>query len=78
MEEVVEKVTVAPARAMGMLGEIGTLQPGSWADVAIFSLEAGAFEFADARGETRTGERRLVPEVTLRAGKIYRPEREVG
>ena len=78
LEEVVEKVTVAPARAMGMLGEIGTLQPGSWADVAIFSLEAGAFEFADARGETRTGERRLVPEVTLRAGKIYRPEREVG
>lgn len=76
--EVVEKVTVAPARAMGMLGEIGTLQPGSWADVAIFALESGDFEFADARGETRTGERRLVPELTLRAGEVYRPEREAG
>jgi dihydroorotase len=78
LEEVVEKVTVAPARAMGMLGEIGTLQPGSWADVAVFSLESGDFEFADARGETRPGERRLVPELTLRAGKVYRPQREAG
>jgi len=76
LQEVVEKVTVAPARAMGMLGEIGTLQPGSWADVAIFSLESGDFEFADARGETRTGEQRLMPELTLRAGKVFGPERE--
>jgi len=74
LEEVIEKVTVAPARAMGMEGEIGTLKPGAWADVAIFDLRTGAFELMDAYGETRIGEQKLVPALTVRAGKTYAVE----
>lgn len=73
LDEVVRRVTQAPAEAMGTMGEIGTLAPGACADVALFDLEEGAFDFTDAHGETRTGERRLVPVSTLRAGRLYTP-----
>ena len=73
LEEAVERATAAPARAMGMLGEIGTLAVGACADVAVFNVEEGAFDFFDAIGEKRIGERRLVPVVTVRAGEIYEP-----
>ena len=73
LEEAVERATAAPARAMGMLGEIGTLAVGACADVAVFDVEEGAFDFFDAIGEKRIGERRLVPVVTVRAGEIYEP-----
>jgi dihydroorotase len=71
LEEAVERATVAPARAMGMRGEIGTLAEGACADLAIFDLEEGTFDFVDAVGEKRIGERRLVPVLTLRAGERY-------
>ena len=73
LEEAVARATAAPARAMGMLGEIGTLAVGACADVAVFDVEEGAFDFFDASGEKRIGERRLVPVVTVRAGEIYEP-----
>ncbi len=73
LEEAVERATAAPARAMGMLGEIGTLAVGACADVAVFDVEEGAFDFFDASGVKRIGERRLVPVVTVRAGEIYEP-----
>lgn len=73
LAEVVERATVAPARAMGMLGEIGTLAVGACADVAIFDLEEGSFDFVDAVGDIRIGEQRLVPVLTLRAGQRYDP-----
>ena len=73
LEEAVARATAAPARAMGMLGEIGTLAVGACADVAVFDVEEGAFDFFDAIGVKRIGERRLVPVVTVRAGEIYEP-----
>ena len=48
LEEVVAQATVAPARAMGVLGEIGTLAVGACADVAIFDLQSGVFDFEDS------------------------------
>jgi len=74
LEEVIEKVTAAPARAMGALGEIGTLRPGAWADVALFDVQSGTFEFEDTREVKRVGEQKLVPALTLRAGQPYLPE----
>jgi len=71
LEEVVTQATVAPARAMGMLGEIGTLAVGACADVAIFDLQSGVFDFEDSVRERRVGEWRLVPIATVRAGQLY-------
>ncbi len=73
LEDAIEKVTAAPARAMGMLGEIGTLQEGALADVAILEHNTGTFTFTDSKKQTRTGEQKLDPVSTIRAGRLYAP-----
>ena len=73
LDEAIEKVTAAPARAMGMLGEIGTLKPGACADLSLFDLESGSFTFEDCKKQTRTGGQRLVPVSTIRGGRLYDP-----
>jgi dihydroorotase len=73
LSEAIEKVTVAPARAMGMLGEIGTLAPGACADIALFSVREEPRELVDALGEKRISECWLQPVKTLRAGQVFEP-----
>jgi guanine deaminase len=41
--------TLGNARALGLAGEIGTLAPGSWADVVV--LDPAATEVLSARNE---------------------------
>jgi dihydroorotase len=74
LPEALARVTEAPARAMGVLGEIGTLQEGSCADLALLQLHEEPCELVDATGEVRMGERRLIPAKTVRAGQVYDPE----
>src|SRR6266581_4337385 len=71
LPEVVRAVTAAPARAIGRAGKLGTLRAGTVADVAVFRLEDGRFDFEDAHGEHMTGVRRFAPTLTLRAGEIW-------
>ncbi len=71
LEDVVGAVTAAPARAIGREAELGTLRPGAVADVALFDLEEGAFDFEDADGHTLAGRRRLVPYLTVKGGEVW-------
>ena len=64
------RVTAAPAKTIGMSGEVGTLKVGAFADVSLFELQEGQFEFEDVFGEIRIGEQRLVPKMTIRDGRI--------
>ena len=73
LDQALEKVTAAPARAMGMLGEIGTLCPGARADLAILELKSGSFVFTDAVDGTRSAEQKLEPVSTIRGGRLYAP-----
>ena len=73
LECVLEKATAAPARAMGMYQEIGTLKPGTAADVTILNLETGNFEFTDAQGKTRNGEQKIEPVHVIKSGRLYTP-----
>lgn len=68
--EAVGACTVTPAGVLGMKGEIGTLAPGSCADIAVFKLSESAVKFEDSLGETETGHSLLIPQLTIRAGKI--------
>lgn len=68
--EVVRACTATPARIIGMAGEIGTLAPGSCADVAVFKLAESAVKFKDSLGETETGHGLLIPQLTIRAGRV--------
>jgi dihydroorotase len=71
LPDVVRAVTANPAKAIGKDGRLGTLKPGAVADVAVFELEEGAFDYEDAHGQHITGRHRFVPTLTLRAGEIW-------
>jgi dihydroorotase len=69
LAEVVRRSTVEPARVVRR-PELGTLSPGSEADVALFRLEEGSFGFVDSGHARMKGRRRLQPALTVRAGQI--------
>ena len=69
LEDVVARSTVAPAREIGH-PELGRLQVGDEADLAVFRLDEGAFSYVDCGRARLAGARRLVCRLTLRAGAI--------
>lgn len=73
LAEVVEKATLAPAKAIGRVPELGTLLPGASADVLVFAVEEGEFRFRDSHWQERVGHRRLRPELVVCRGRQVRP-----
>jgi len=69
LRQVIERITINPARALGMTDIAGTLKPGMPADITVFRLESGAFELSDTVSHTRTFDRRLVPTITFKNGQ---------
>lgn len=73
LEKVVEKATVAPARAIDQT-DIGHLGPGARADATIFHIEKGRFEHVDSLGEKMTADSRLVCDALVIGGKYWAAE----
>lgn len=71
LEDVVAKATVEPARLIGRVPGLGTLQVGAPADIAILDLVDGPVEFVDTRNNKRGGSKKLVPVLTIRAGRAF-------
>ncbi len=71
LEDVVAKATVEPAKIIGKVSGLGTLQVGAPADVAIFDYVDGPVSFVDTRNNRRNGTKKLVPVLTVRAGRPY-------
>ncbi|HEX5503323.1 MAG TPA: amidohydrolase/deacetylase family metallohydrolase [Thermomicrobiales bacterium] len=67
LPDVIERATSRPAAAMRR-PDLGTLRPGSPADVALFRVEEGEYTFRDAQMVARQGTRRLVATRTLVGG----------
>jgi dihydroorotase len=70
LEEVIQRTTSEPARAMGMADDIGHLGVGAPADVAVMALEEGTFPLTDTHRQVLESNRRLVCKTTVRAGKV--------
>jgi dihydroorotase len=70
LEKVVELVTSAPARAIQKAGQMGSLKPGSSADIAVYDLVQGDFSLVDSQGEVRKATQKIAPVLALRAGRI--------
>ena len=64
LPDVIERATARPAAAMRR-PDLGTLTPGSPADLALFRIEEGEFTFHDVAMTARTGTARLVNTLTL-------------
>lgn len=71
LEQVVAKATVEPARIIDRVPGLGTLQVGAPADVAVLDVVDGAVELVDTMKNVRSGSRKLVPWLTVRAGRPF-------
>jgi dihydroorotase len=70
LDKVIELTTVVPARLLKKTDEMGSLKPGSTADIAVFDLVQGNFTLVDSQNEIRKTTQKLVPVLTLRNGRI--------
>jgi dihydroorotase len=70
LPEVVRRVTATPAACIGMAGLLGTLAPGSPADVSVFRLAEGEWTFRDSSLAEETGGMRLEPVAVVRGGRV--------
>ena len=66
----IRRATVSPAQAIHRFPELGTLEEGRIADVAVFDLKTGVFAFADSRFKKQLGTRKLECVLTIRDGKV--------
>lgn len=69
IDQVIARATINAARAMPSFKGLGTLSVGSPADVAVFELRQGDFEFVDNANTKRTGRQKLFPTAVIAAGK---------
>ncbi|MBT4074938.1 MAG: hypothetical protein HOE75_14790 [Chloroflexi bacterium] len=66
------RVTVRPAEVLGLQEEIGTLKPGSCADLSVLRWDEGPYVHADLEGADRTGGM-YRPVITVRGGELIEP-----
>ncbi|HFZ8994664.1 TPA: metallo-dependent hydrolase [Citrobacter freundii] len=68
--DILRAVTTTPARLMKMEGQIGTLAPGAFADIAIVKLRKEKVTFEDTHGNKIEGDRYIDNCATLCNGQI--------
>ena len=71
LEQVIERVTTNPAKMLDYPETVGSLEPGSTADVAVLELEQGRFTFGDGsrpEPQTRDLSQQFVNVATLKGG----------
>lgn len=69
LDDVIARSTWNPAREI-QHQELGNLAVGAPADIAVLRLEKGRFGFVDMHGARLDGTRKLICELTVRAGKV--------
>ena len=70
LAEAIKRSTVAPAKAISKFPEIGTLNVGAEADIAVFRVEEGVFALFDAWKKKMLTNEQLTNILTVRAGQI--------
>lgn len=68
--DVVRATTETPAKNLGLEGKVGTLAPGAQADICVMKKDVRPVTFTDSYGVDLKAEYLLVPQMTLRAGKL--------
>jgi dihydroorotase len=71
LEQVVAMATINPAKAIGRVPKLGTLQVGAPADLSIVEIVEGAVDFVDTRQNRRKAERYIKPVHTVKAGRPF-------
>ena len=74
IESIVRQCTTNAAFAIGREDELGTLRVGNVADIAVFDIEEGTFQYSDVRGRVEEGNQQIRARLCVRAGVPYSPE----
>jgi dihydroorotase len=69
LQEIIRESTTNPAAEIGH-PELGQIAIGSVADIAVLRVDHGKFSYADLAGGRVDGTERIVPEMTIRAGRV--------
>jgi dihydroorotase len=72
--DVVKSATVNAALAVKR-PELGSLKPGEVGDATILAVKEGKFDYVDVVGEHLTGDRKIVSEGVVLAGRWWHPQR---
>lgn len=70
LAQVVQAVTVTPAKRLGQENEIGQIREGFSADLVLCQRKKGPVKFADSEGNQRQGEQEIIPVTTIADGNI--------
>lgn len=70
LDDIVKMSTNTPAKILGIEHVAGSIKPGMPADISVLNLVDGLFKLTDATGESRVGEKAIVPVVTIKSGKV--------
>ena len=62
--------TCDAAKVLGMHDDLGTLAPGTAADITFLELHEGEFEFTDSYRQTRIGGQKLSAVGLVRKGNL--------
>ena len=71
LEQVVAMTTSVPAKVIGKIPKLGTLQVGAPGDVTILDVIEGPVEFVDTRNNKRTGKVHIKPVQTVSGGIAF-------
>jgi len=71
LDRVIAMATQAPARVIGKVPKLGTLQVGAPADLSLMELVEGPVSFVDTRNNRRDGKAHLRPAGTVTAGVAF-------
>src|SRR5262249_31136533 len=66
LDKAIAMVTINPSRVFDFGAQIGTLRPGSEADISISELRDGKFEFEDSGTSKRIGQKLLVNKAVVK------------
>ena len=69
LDRVIASGTMNAARALAAFKGLGTLKAGAPADVAVFELREGEFEFVDSLNVKRIGRQKLMPYAVIAGGR---------
>jgi len=70
LERVIDMSTTRPAAVLNRSDELGTLRPGTVADIALLEQRPGDFVFTDSYDQQRTGDSLLTAACTVRRGVV--------
>jgi dihydroorotase len=73
IQDVVLKSTWMPAKSIRRDDQIGTLRAGTTADLFVFEIETGDFEYVDTHFQKKNGHKKVVPRLTIKEGRVINP-----